>query len=559
MQQRVLREQRVVGGRRLFVRRVDVPVELAHRLPGCSHIGVGAGGDGRVDGRAERWPLVARDGGDRHPQDVAVGLHEEAVPQQPAGDDELGDRHPARVERLDDGAGAERGGLEQGPVDLFRASGEGRAEHEPGELVVDEHGAVAAVPVEGDEPVAADRLVADQLGEVLVHAQPGILRGLVAARRNLVGDVPGEDVADAGLAGLIAVEPGDDAAVDDAAHAGDFGEVVGIHHLAGRGAHDRDHLAGLDRLGGGGGDVGVDVADGHGDAFRQAGPGCGLHRQGARGCPEPADLMGHLLVRELGERGVEGGEELLARVGAVLQDALVPGGARVPHVVPGELPDDPVGGLHPVVHPVVQFGVFLEQLQTLGELPLARDESAVARQPALAPAGGQLVDAVGLALRGVVLPQLHIGVRPVGVLGQFVQGRAVGEHRHHGASGEVGADADHERRIDTRGSDRGGHSALQHGHIVRRNLQRPLGREDRSGGGEDGVHHGVRVVEHGRSEFDSVGDAHDDSATGQGPVVDPDDVALVACLCRRLLGRAHEIDSLVWLVLRLPGWFSDRM
>ena len=39
-------------------------------------------------------------------------------------------------------------------------------------------------------------------------------------------DEPAEDVADAGLAGLVAPESGDDAAVDDAAHAGHLGQHV---------------------------------------------------------------------------------------------------------------------------------------------------------------------------------------------------------------------------------------------------------------------------------------------------------------------------------------------
>ena len=82
----------------------------------------------------------------------------ERVLEQPAGDDELGDRHAARVERLDDHAGAERGGLEQRAVDLLGAGREGLADDDAGELVVDEHRAVAVVPVEGDQAVRADRL-----------------------------------------------------------------------------------------------------------------------------------------------------------------------------------------------------------------------------------------------------------------------------------------------------------------------------------------------------------------------------------------------------------------
>ena len=86
------------------------------------------------------------------------------------------------------------------------------------QLVVDEHGAVAAVPVERDEPVGADRLLGGELGELLVDVEPASRRVVVVLGRHLPLDEPGEDVADAALAGLVAEQAGRDAAVDDAAH-----------------------------------------------------------------------------------------------------------------------------------------------------------------------------------------------------------------------------------------------------------------------------------------------------------------------------------------------------
>ena len=143
---------------------------------------------------------------------------------------------------------------------------------------------------------------------------PAAARSLGVRARNLVLDVPGEDVADARLAGLVAVEARDDAAVDHAAHAGNLGEDVAVHHVAGGCSHDRDHLAGLDRLGGGGGDVRVDVADRDRDALGQAGPCSGLRGQGSGSVAELADLVGDLVVGEACEVGVERGEEVAARV-----------------------------------------------------------------------------------------------------------------------------------------------------------------------------------------------------------------------------------------------------
>jgi hypothetical protein len=82
-----------------------------------------------------------------------------------------------------------------------------------------------------------------------------------------------------------------------------------------------------------------------------------------------------------------------------------------------------------VVGAVVQVGVLLEQLEALGELPLGGDLAAVARQPRLAARRGEGVDAVGVGLGGVVLPQLDVGVRPAGEVRQLAQGCAVGEDR----------------------------------------------------------------------------------------------------------------------------------
>ena len=103
------------------------------------------------------------------------------------------------------------------------------------------------------------------------HAAP---LGLVpVVGRDGVIEEPGEDVADPALPGLVAELPGDDAAVHHPAHAGHLGERGRVHHVTGRGTHDGHHLTRRDGVGGGRGDVRVHVADGHGDALGQPGPG----------------------------------------------------------------------------------------------------------------------------------------------------------------------------------------------------------------------------------------------------------------------------------------------
>ena len=278
----VLGVELVVDGGVGRVRGVGARLRAPHHLRRRGDVGVGAGGHGGVDRRAQRRRLVGGGQGERQVEHVGVDLHHQPVLQQPTGDDELGDRDAGGVEGLHDRPGAERGGLDQGPVDVLRAGGQGLADDHPGQVVVDQHRAVAAVPVQRDQPVLADRLARRQVGQQLVHADPAAL-GLGRVRRgDLLVDEPAEDVADPALPGLVAPAARGDAAVHHAAHARHLGQPVAVHHVAGRGAHDRQQLARVDRPSGRAGDVGVDVAGGDRDALGQAGPGRGLARTARR-------------------------------------------------------------------------------------------------------------------------------------------------------------------------------------------------------------------------------------------------------------------------------------
>ena len=304
------------------------------------------------------------------------------------------------------------------------------------------------------------------------------LRGRFGVRRGH-GRVrePPEDVPDPALAGFVAPAAGHDAAVDDAAHARHLDQRVVAHHVAGRGAHDGDHLAGLGRSRGGRGDVGIDVADGDRDAHGQAGHAAASLGEPARHVAELADLAGELLLGEAREPRVQRRQEVAGRVAAVLVDPLVAGGARVAHVATGELPDDPVRCLDEVVRAGVELRVLLQQLEALGELPLAGDQASVAADPGLPPRVRELVDPVRLRLGRVVLPELHVGVRPVDVPRQLAQRRPVRQHRQHRAGGEVGPEADHLAGSIPATRTASGTACAQHVDVVARHLQRPVRRQ----------------------------------------------------------------------------------
>ena len=64
------------------------------------------------------------------------------------------------VERLDDGARTERGRLDQGSVDVLRLGGQRLADDHSREFMIHQHRPVAAVPVQGQQPVLAYPCVA---------------------------------------------------------------------------------------------------------------------------------------------------------------------------------------------------------------------------------------------------------------------------------------------------------------------------------------------------------------------------------------------------------------
>ena len=226
-----------------------------------------------------------------------------------------------------------------------------------------------------------------------------------------------------------------------------------------------------------------------------------------------ADAVGKLGLREALERGVECRLEIGTGVRTILVNSLVAGGAGIANILARELPDDPVRGLDPMVHAFVEFGIFLKKLEGLCVLPLRGDEAAVAGQPAFAALARHRVDAIGLRLARVVLPQLHVGVGTGLVPGNLAQRRAVGEHGKGRGGGEVGGDADDLRGVDARRLDGLGHRALENLAVIVGHLERPLRWELSSRSRKDRVHDGMRIVVDGASEFGAVGGVYDERST----------------------------------------------
>lgn len=110
---------------------------------------------------------------------------------------------------------------------------EGGVESEPGETLVDEDGAVAVVPVEGEQATFRGSEGGGLASECGVS-------GIVARANDF--DPPLEDVADGGLAGFVSVETRQDGAFDDSADPGDIRDRLGSGNYADVAGGGTDHL-----------------------------------------------------------------------------------------------------------------------------------------------------------------------------------------------------------------------------------------------------------------------------------------------------------------------------
>ncbi len=240
---------------------------------------------------------------------------------------------------------------------------------------------------------------------------------------------PLEDVSHRRLPGLDAVVAGHDRAVHDPADAGDVLDLLlrrGDGAVAGGGPDDLDQGAASD-AGPHGAVVGVEGAHGDGDPLGEPQPRRPLPVEHPR---RPVGGPGLLVeaVPELGEAGVEAGQELLRREPApgLGVHGLVAGRAHAPLDVAGILDagqdrGDVVRQLHPARGGLEDVGGHLQAAPDLGPEPLRRVDAADGREVFGGVVPGHRGDGRRLLGRGVVLPEPGMGgevVPPGGVEGQ---------------------------------------------------------------------------------------------------------------------------------------------
>ncbi len=355
-----------------------------------------------------------------------------------------------------------------------------------------------------------------------------------AARSNAGSSAPGgatrleeprEHVADGGLPCLVAVEAGQDPVAHDAGDAGQAHLALIDDEIADRGPHHHHERSGRLHAGARDRDERIDVADRHRHRLGEAEPSSDLRPQRPGARPERREL-GPELRRRLLEAGI-GGVEVLDGRQPFLRGPhrLVAGGAALAPLDAGQVPDDPVGRLDEPVAGVVDLAVLEPQLDQLREVPLGGDAPAVAREEGLRAFRGNLVEAVGDRLGGVVLPQLRPRVAPAAPALLGHQRGAVAGHGQDGAGGEVDTEADdvlaRGRHLLEHRRDR----LLEHRHPVVRVLERPVGRQLLGGPGQLAVDHPVRIADLADRGLRSAGEVEQQRAARLRAEVDADRVS----------------------------------
>ena len=283
-----------------------VAAHLAHLLGRGRHVVDALAATAAWIAEPSAGPCSGVDDREREAGDVGVDLHQQRVLGQAAGDDDsTGRPFSPKVSTMTRCEGSR---LEQCAVQTSSATGASVCPRTgPESWWSNEDRPVARMPVQCDQPVLADP-ARGQLGEAAGAGSPAAAAASAYDAGTHVSVNLAEDVADPALADLVAPEPVDASPPSTTPTCpAPRRQHVGAHHVAGGGAHDGDHPAGPDRLGGGSGQWASTFPDRDGDALRQAGPRGGLGGGVAGQVAERADAAGRLVDDEVAEAGRQRG------------------------------------------------------------------------------------------------------------------------------------------------------------------------------------------------------------------------------------------------------------
>ena len=308
-----------------------------------------------------------------------------------------------------------------------------------------------------------------------------ILRGAKHFLGRAAADKPAQQVAEGRLTGGIAVQTGQGVVQRDAGGAL-YGQKLGVaqDHGGGRAGCQRGGAGACDAQRGQG-SHGVGMRGGDDDARGKTQPGSLTRGQIAADRADIDELAAHLGADHAGQARIGITQQRrIAHALAVLRLVRCQRARQV--LIAGKPLGQPVADLQKAVGRVKHIGRLAQHLPHLGKKRLGGQPAAHAGKQLRVMLAHQLGQPRGLPLRGMVLPQLDIGVRIALEPGIKAQRRAGLINRQGRATGKIHAHADDIRAVDIRLRQHAVHGGMQGVQKILRVLQGIIGGQGRAAG-----------------------------------------------------------------------------
>ena len=415
---------------------------LRHRIIAAARA---AGSRRGEDSAAQRRALIGIGHAHGHMQHICINLHRHTVfAADAAGGKEVLHRHAMRAEVIHNHARAKCRGLDHRAIDLLRAGLQRHAQHEPLQIVIGQDAAVAVPPIQHHQSALAGAQGLGMAGQILLDMHAARFRFIIIFFRHHLMGKPRKAVAYAALSGFIAIAAGQDAVRHRAADARHGALLLSQAQMTGGSTQDGQHLPWAGNAHRRRAYMRVNMRNSHRRASNHSQPARHGLRYTARARAKRRYGRFEFILHHRAQTRIQGCEIILRRVCVIsfIIEGLISGDAAAAGAATRKQINQIIPRLHPLVHGMIDFGIFIQHLPEFGKRPLAGHLAAVHVQPALAALTRDAGHLVGIALGGVMLPQLYISVWPVLILRQQTQRRAFSIHRHGGRGGKIHADAD---------------------------------------------------------------------------------------------------------------------
>ena len=333
---------------------------------------------------------------------------------------------------------------------------------------------------------------------------------------------PGIMIAHAALPRLIAEIPRQNAVFQRAADSFDRRAVIRQRHKAGRGAHHDHQLTRLCHANRRNARMRIQNTHAYRQALGQIQPFRHLVRYRRCHADQLLNRRFYLFMHHAGKVRMHRCKIILRRKARVLvPQKLIACRAIGANQLARQLERYPVQRLNPFVHGCIYLRRFFHYFQQLWQRPFAGHLPAVVFKPGLISLLGYTRHAVCLLLRAVMLPQLYIGMLLMLKTFHKAQRRALCIHRHYRAGCKVKPQSNDIFFINASFFNHLRQGIFQHFDIIRRMLQRPVGRKQRSVR-QAAVHHRMRIFIYSARQLSAILYIHHYRTAGQRAIIQTD-------------------------------------